>query len=134
MNTATPAKPPYLCGNKLHAARSEEEQLDKKRYLVAKEVRILRYLVDSTQADLTYVVGVLVRHVSKPTIRHWHPLKKITRYIQNIINDGLLYRPGNNILHAQRDAEFVGSEDSRQFTSKSTNIATYTLSTCHLET
>lgn len=82
---------------------SEEEELDKPKYLAA--VGALLYLATNTQPDISFAVSVLARHCQRPTSRHRQGIKHLLRYIRGI--EDLRF----HICHGQND--IIGYADSR---------------------
>ncbi|XP_074377089.1 secreted RxLR effector protein 161-like [Apium graveolens] len=77
----------------------------------------LRYLVH-TRPDIAFVVGVISRHMERPTIIHLNAAKRILRYIQGTLNLGLVYTKdgGNNVLTGYSDSDLAGNLDDRRST------------------
>eukprot|EP00171_Calliarthron_tuberculosum_P009879 IDg9879t1 len=116
MNTAIPADTPYCSGLKLNQRQPHETVLDKAKYLYASVVGMLRYLVDSTRPDLSWVTNRLSRSLNQPTQRHWAALKRVARYLIQTKTHGLLYTRGVPELSAQSDADHAACADKRQST------------------
>eukprot|EP00171_Calliarthron_tuberculosum_P008291 IDg8291t1 len=76
----------------------------------------LRYLVDSTRADLAYVTAVLACTASAPTLNHWRHLQQVARYLRSTCHYGLAYRPRSPVLRGKSDADFAGCLRSRRLT------------------
>ncbi|OAE34827.1 hypothetical protein AXG93_2528s1940 [Marchantia polymorpha subsp. ruderalis] len=62
---------------------SEEEELDKLKYLAA--VGVLFYLATNTRSDISFAVTVLARHSQRPTARHWQDIKHLLSYTQYLM-------------------------------------------------
>lgn len=72
----------------------------------------LRYLVH-TRPDIAYAVGVVSRHMERPTVTHLDAAKRILRYIQGTLSYGLVYTKegGNNVLTGYSDSDLAGNLD-----------------------
>ncbi|TPX30019.1 DNA-directed DNA polymerase [Synchytrium microbalum] len=51
----------------------------------------LSYLANTTRPDISFAVNLLARHTHDPTIRHWHGIKHVLRYLKFTMDWGLLY-------------------------------------------
>lgn len=56
-----------------------------------KTVRDLRYIVDCTKFDITYIVNQLARYVRNTTDRHWNALKQLFGFQKNTNMHALHY-------------------------------------------
>ncbi|GJR94663.1 hypothetical protein Tco_0266837, partial [Tanacetum coccineum] len=74
----------------------------------------------SSRPDLVFDVCMCARYQAKPTKKHLEAIKRIFRYLKEIINMGLWY-PKDNVmsLTAYADADHAGCQDSRRSTSGS---------------
>ncbi len=116
MQDAIPSDTPYASGLQLDGLRQGEEPLDQKCYPYGRAVGILRYLVDSTRPEISYIVGMLARNLKQPTRRHWLAAKQMARYLKGTLWHGLAYTAGDVHLTAQSDSDFAGCKDTRQST------------------
>ncbi|GJX27815.1 retrotransposon protein, putative, ty1-copia subclass [Tanacetum coccineum] len=67
----------------------------------------LMYLTAS-RPDLTFVVCMCARYQAKPTEKHLHAVKRIFKYLQGTINQGLWYPKDSSIaLTAYADADYA---------------------------
>ena len=71
-------------------------------------------------ADLQYVVGLLCRFISSPTVEHVHLVKPIFRYIKGITSYGLRYTKSNNSssylnVHESNKSMFYCDNESKSF-------------------
>eukprot|EP01018_Ginkgo_biloba_P024024 Gb_18983 [translate_table: standard] len=62
--------------------------------LYRKLVGSLIYLTN-TRPDISYVIGVVARFMSAPSISHWKAAKCILRYVKGTIRFGLLFSRAN---------------------------------------
>ncbi len=110
---------PYRSGAKLHPTEEHEEKLDA-QYPYAKALSIVRYLADCTRPDISHVVGILARSMSKPTLRHCQSLKHLARYLKGTSDYGLQYKHATGQtplqLQAYSDADFAGCQPTRRST------------------
>jgi hypothetical protein len=75
-----------------------------------------------TRPEISHVVGVLSRYMSKPGKEHWTTVKRVFRYLCGTTIYGLCYqgRPGlDRVLdiHVFVDADWAGDMDHRRLTS-----------------
>ena len=89
----------------------EEEYHDRGQYLAA--VGALLYLSTYTRPDISFDVSILARHNQRPSVRHWHGVKHLLRYLRGTEDLGLLYTKGGqeNVV-GYADAEFRSDETS----------------------
>lgn len=73
-------------------------------------VRSLIYFMTLTRLNITYV-NYVAKFVEWPTTAHWTTIKQIFRYLQGIVDFGLLYleRVTNNILMGYCDCDFASN-------------------------
>ena len=94
----------------------ENEQMDKIPY--ASVVWSIMYAQVCTLLDITYVVGVLGRYQSNPTIDHLKVVKKVLCYLQGTKDYMLTYKRTNNLeIVGDSDFDYVGCKDTKKFTS-----------------
>ncbi|GJT94930.1 hypothetical protein Tco_1090448 [Tanacetum coccineum] len=75
------------------------------------------YLTTS-RPDLTFVVCMCARYQATPTKKYLHAVKRIFKYLQGTINQGLWYPKDFSIaLTAYADADHAGCQDTRRSTS-----------------
>lgn len=74
----------------------------------------LRYATDCTRPDIAYVVGLLCRFTSRPSMEHWHAIERVMRYLKRTMSLGLHYRRFPTILEGYNDADWnILSDDSK---------------------
>ena len=89
----------------------EDEYQDCGQYLAA--VGALLYLSTYTRPDISFVVSVLARHSQRPSVRHWHGVKHLLRYLRGTEDLGLLYtQGGQESVVGYADAGFRSDETS----------------------
>ncbi|GJS42266.1 retrovirus-related pol polyprotein from transposon TNT 1-94 [Tanacetum coccineum] len=77
----------------------------------------LMYLTAS-RLDLTFAVCMCARYQAKPTKKHLHPIKRISKYLRGSVNRGLWYPKDSSIaLTAYADADHAGCQDTKRSTS-----------------
>ena len=85
----------------------------------ASVVGSLMYAQVCTRPDIAFVVGMLGRYQSNPSIDHWRAAKKVMRYLQGTKDYMLMYRRTNNLeVIGYSDSHFVGCVDPRKSTSR----------------
>eukprot|EP00253_Pinus_taeda_P012544 PITA_12544 len=94
-----PVKVPILVGVKLsveQCPKTQEEEEDMSHVPYASAVGSLMYAIVCTRLDISHVVGVLSRFMSKPGKEHWTVVKQVFRYLHGTSDYGLCYqgRPG----------------------------------------
>ena len=77
----------------------------------------LRYATDCTRPDTTYVVGLLCRFTSRPSMEHWHTIERVMRYLKRTINLGLHYKRFPAVLEGYSDADWNTLSDNSKATS-----------------
>ncbi|GJV19470.1 retrovirus-related pol polyprotein from transposon TNT 1-94 [Tanacetum coccineum] len=79
----------------------------------------LLYLIAS-KPDLQFAICMCARYQARPTEKHLHAVKRIFRYLQGTVNQGLWYSKDSSIaLTAFADADHAGCQDTRHCTSSS---------------
>jgi len=120
------------------------ERVDASKYRSL--VGSLRYLT-STRPDLSLSVGIISRFMEEPVQTHWKAAKRILRYIQGTVAQGLFYsRTEDCRLVGFSDSDWCGDVDDRKstagfvffmggtaFTWVSKKQPIVTLSTCEAE-
>ncbi|KAA0042383.1 pentatricopeptide repeat-containing protein [Cucumis melo var. makuwa] len=66
----------------------------------------LRYVADCTRPDIAYVVGLLCRFTSRPSLEHWNAIERIMRYLKKTQNLGLHYNKFSAVLEGYSDADW----------------------------
>ncbi|KAL0546869.1 hypothetical protein IC582_016787 [Cucumis melo] len=74
----------------------------------------LRYAVNFTKPDIAYVVELLYRFTSIPSLKHWNAIERVIRYLKKTQNLGLHYQKFPIALESYIDADWNSlSDDSR---------------------
>lgn len=89
---------------------------------------MLRYIADCTRPYIAFITGALACHTKNPTLRHWHALQYVARYMQGTKHEGLQYDGSKTRLQAFADADFANCSDSRQSTHG--NVLYYIIKDC----
>ena len=77
----------------------------------------LRYATDCTRPDIAYVVGLLCRFTSRPSIEHWQAIERVMRYLKRTMNLGLHYERFPAVLEGYSDADWNTLSDDSKATS-----------------
>jgi len=143
MEGCSPVSTPMEPGAKL-SKFDGGERVDASKYRSL--VGSLRYLT-STRPDLSLSVGVVSRFMEEPVQTHWKAAKRILRYIQGTVAQGLFYSSTeDHRLVGFSDSDWCGDVDDRKstagfvffmsgtaFTWVSKKQPIVTLSTCEAE-
>ena len=76
-------------------------------------VRALQYLT-FTQHDLSFAVQQVCQFMAIPTSNHLQAAKRILRYLQGTIHQGLAFTPGPLVLSAYSDSDWAGDPLDRK--------------------
>jgi hypothetical protein len=108
-----PTPSPFQSGFKLTATcTSPEVDATMYRQLVGS----LLYLTH-THPDLSFVVGLVTRHMQTPHEIHWKAAKRILRYVCGTVQFGIRYISGGTpLLVGFTDSNWVGDPDDRKST------------------
>ena len=66
----------------------------------------LRYAIDCTGPNIAYVIGVLRKFTSRPSLEHWYAIKRVMRYLKRTMNLGLHYEKFHTVLEGYRDSDW----------------------------
>ncbi|KAL6322423.1 hypothetical protein AAG906_008078 [Vitis piasezkii] len=95
----------------------EKKQMDKIPYAFA--VGSIMYAQVCTRLDIAYVVGMLGRYQSNPSIDHWKAVKKVLCYLQGTKDYMLTYRKINNLeIIGYSNSDYAICKDTRKSTSR----------------
>jgi hypothetical protein len=79
-------------------------------------VGALQYLM-MTRPDIAFAVNKVCQFMQHPTDHHWTAVKRILRYLQYTIDDGLqIRRSTSTLLSAYSDSDWAGCTDDRRST------------------
>ena len=84
MSNCAPGDIPAAKGDKfsLHQCpRNELEKNDMERFPYALVVGSLMYAQVCTRSDITYIVGMLGKYLSNPSMDHWKKAKRVMWYL-----------------------------------------------------
>ncbi|KAJ0795409.1 putative RNA-directed DNA polymerase [Helianthus annuus] len=105
---------PMEYGEKLSKEDLEE---DVNENLYRSLVGSLMYLTN-TRPDIMYAVSKISRFMERPKRSHWEAGKRILRYIQGTLNDGIIYSKGSQgKLIGFSDSDYAGNVDDSKSTS-----------------
>ncbi len=97
--------------------QAEEDQLlDREEYHYRQLVGSLLYLSVCTRPDISQAVGVLARHMAKPSMEHWTAAKAVLRYIPGTLGCGITFRQTDTAVGGYSDADYAGDSDTRRST------------------
>ncbi|RVX00778.1 Retrovirus-related Pol polyprotein from transposon TNT 1-94 [Vitis vinifera] len=98
--------------------KNELEKKDMERFPYASAVGSLMYAQVCTRPDIAYIVGMLGRYLSNPSMDHWKKAKWVMRYLQRTKAYMLTYRRSSHLeIVGYSDSDFAGCLDSRRSTS-----------------
>ena len=105
-----------------HIRRGEAPSTETQRKFVqqfpySEIVGSVLYLSVITRADIAYSVGVLTRHMKKPTYDACIAACRLLLYLKKTRNRGLRYHGRALNLHAFTDSDWAGDLDTRRSTS-----------------
>ncbi|GKE90126.1 hypothetical protein Tco_1567601 [Tanacetum coccineum] len=87
-------------------------------------VGTLMYLT-SSRLYLVYAICMCARYQARPIEKHLHAVKRIFRYLEGTVNQGLWYSKDSAIaLKAFADADHVGCHDTKRSTSGIRKLST----------
>ncbi|KAL6326140.1 hypothetical protein AAG906_001015 [Vitis piasezkii] len=111
----------FVLGNKfsLHQCpKNELEKKDMERFPYASAIGSLMYAQVCTCPDIAYIVGMLGRYLSNPSMDHWKKAKRVMRYLQRTKDYMLTYRRSSHLeIVGYSDSDFTGCLNSRRSTS-----------------
>ncbi len=101
----------------IRLVQAEEDQLlDREEYHYSELVGSLLYLSVCTRPDISQAVGVLARHMAKPSMEHWTAAKAVLRYIAGTLACGITFRQTDTPVGGYSDADYAGDSDTRRST------------------
>ena len=95
---------------------TEDNLLDKELFQYSELVGSLLYLAVCTRPDITFAVGVLARHMSKPTLEHWTAAKAVLRYLAGTTGLGINFTHTTEAVEGYCDADYAGDVNTRKST------------------
>ena len=108
---------PLEANYNLHRVKeiSQEEDNIMKTILYKSVVGALMYLAITSRLDICYAISIVAQYNSNPKQNHWSCVKRIFRYLNGTINDGLFY-DGNESLEliGFYDVDWTGDPINRQ--------------------
>ena len=80
-------------------------------------IKSLMYAQVCTRPDIAFVVGMLGRYQSNPSINHWKAAKKVMRYLKGTKDYMLMYRQTDNLeVIGYSDLDYANYIDLRKST------------------
>ena len=78
----------------------------------------LMYVEVCTRPNISFIMGVLGRYLSNPSMDHWTTTKRVTHYLKRTKDYMLTYRRSESLkIIGFSDFDFVGCQDSKHSTS-----------------
>ncbi|KRZ98232.1 uncharacterized protein AC631_06008 [Debaryomyces fabryi] len=109
MIDANPVATPSLLGQDLHKEDTEECDATRYRSLVGK----LLFAATTVRTDISYAVGMLSRHLAKPTELHMKCAKHVLRYLKGTQDTGHHYT-GDGSLDIYCDSDWGSDKSDRK--------------------
>lgn len=110
------AKGDKFCLKQCPTMDLEKEEIHKVPY--ASVVGSLMYAQVCTRLDLAFIVRVLGRYLSNPSMQQWIAVKRVMCYLKRTRDFVLTYRKSDNLeIIGYSDSNFAGFPDSRRSTS-----------------
>nr|CAN73722.1 hypothetical protein VITISV_041002 [Vitis vinifera] len=119
MNETKPVSTPLSSHFKLSKEQSQktkEENDHMSKVPYASAIGSLMYAMVCTRLDITHVVGVVSRFMSRLGKQHWEVVKWILRYLKGSLDTCLCFTGASLKLQGYVDADFAGDIDSRKST------------------
>jgi hypothetical protein len=113
MLSAKPAKSPCPSGSQLSKLNGEA-LLDPYEYRSV--VGVLQYCT-LTRLDIAFFISQLCQHMHNPIATHWFAVKRVLRYLKNLVDHGLFYSKTTLQLNAFCDLDWAGCPDDKRSTS-----------------
>lgn len=117
MSYAKPMSTPLEVNCKLECVKdiSQEEEEMMKTIPYKSAVGALMYLAITSRPDISYAVSMMAQYNSMPRENHWSCVKRILRYLNGTINEGLIYE-GDTSLEVVGfcDADWAGDSIKRK--------------------
>ena len=119
---------PLKFGKKYEAPSKEEKSVDVKIYQIA--IGCLNYAILISRPDLAGFFAVLSKFMANPAPEHWKRVKRVFRYIQGTLNNGLLYTSHGieSVLKGYSDTDWGGDSNRRSTTRYAFQIEKNTVS------
>ena len=118
MKDCSPSIAPIMKGNRFNLNQCPKNDLEReqmKNIPYASIVGSLMYAQVYTRLDIAFVVGILGRYQSNPSIDHWKVAKKVMKYLQGTKDYMLMYRWTDNLeVIGYFNSDYVGYIDSQK--------------------
>ena len=119
MNETKPISTPLGSHFKLskeQSSKTEEERDHMSKVPYASVIGSLMYAIVYTRPDITHVVGVVSRFISRPQKQHWEAVKWILKYLKGSSDTCLCFTDASLKLRDYVDVDFASDIDSRKST------------------
>ena len=75
------------------------------------------YVMLGTRSDLAFVVGLISRYLSNPSLLYWQVVKRNLSYIKGTLKHHMYYQRSNNMqLHGYSNANYTGNLEKEKST------------------
>ncbi|KAL3160750.1 hypothetical protein ABBQ32_14128 [Trebouxia sp. C0010 RCD-2024] len=95
---------------------AEGNLLNTEMYLYSELVGSLLYLSVCTRPDISQTVGVLARHMGRPSPEHWIAAKGVLRYIVGTLQQGILFGSKGSSVVGYCDSDYASDAHTRRST------------------
>ncbi|XP_068657104.1 secreted RxLR effector protein 161-like [Aristolochia californica] len=121
MKNSKPGDTPVAKGDKFslkQCPKNDLERTEMHKIPYASVVGSLMYAQVCTRPDIAFIVGILGRYLSNPSMQHWKAAKHMMRYLRRTKDYMLTYQRSDSLdIIGFFDSDFVGCQDSRRSTS-----------------
>ena len=101
----------------MQCPKNDVEHKEMENIPYASIVGSLMYLQTCTRPDISFIVGMLGRYQSNPSIDHWKAAKKVLRYLQGTKDYMLTFKRYDQLeVIGYTDSDFSSCLDSRKST------------------
>ena len=109
--------PPYVKLSKNDCPMSDDEKAEMAKIPYSSAVGSLMYAMIATRPDIAFAVGVVSRHMSNPSKKHWEEVKGIMRYLNGTRDMCICFGSQEACVIGYTDADYAGDLDNRRSTS-----------------
>ncbi|XP_049799685.1 uncharacterized protein LOC126234992 [Schistocerca nitens] len=93
-----------------------EESDVKEKFTAEVPYREAMYLSTVSHPDIAFAVKKAARAMEDPTVQDWNRVKRIFRYLKNMMSCGIIYKNNTVCLKLYSDAYYAGDKDTRRST------------------
>ncbi|CAH9074926.1 unnamed protein product [Cuscuta europaea] len=102
----------------IQGPKNDFESKEMRNILYASTVGSLMHDHVCTRPDLAYIIGILCRYLSNPSMDHWKAAKRVMQYLQRTKEHMLTYQRSYQLdIIGYTDSDFAGCQDSFKSTS-----------------